>query len=65
MMEFDFGLGETLDMLRASVQRFARDEIAPLAVETDRSNEFPRGAMAKTGCARRAGYYRGRTVRRC
>ena len=49
MMEFDFGLGETLDMLRASVQKFARDEIAPLAVETDRSNEFPRALWPKLG----------------
>ena len=39
--EFDFGLGETLDVVRAQVRRFARTEIAPLANEIDRSNQFP------------------------
>ena len=39
--EFDFGLGETLDVVRAQVRRFARAEIAPLANEIDRSNQFP------------------------
>jgi isovaleryl-CoA dehydrogenase len=40
--DFDFGLGETLDEVRAQVRRFARAEIAPLAEHIDRSNEFPR-----------------------
>src|SRR5580765_5013356 len=40
--DFDFGLGETLDEVRAQVRRFARAEIAPLAAQMDRSNEFPR-----------------------
>ena len=39
--EFDFGLGETLDVVRAQVRRFARAEIAPYATEIDRSNQFP------------------------
>ena len=39
--DFDFGLGDTLDEVRASVRRFARAEIAPLADETDRRNAFP------------------------
>jgi isovaleryl-CoA dehydrogenase len=39
--EFDFGLGETLDAVRAQVRRFARAEIAPLANDIDRSNQFP------------------------
>jgi isovaleryl-CoA dehydrogenase len=39
--EFDFGLGETLDEVRAQVRRFARAEIAPLASDIDRSNRFP------------------------
>ncbi|MGH8253955.1 MAG: isovaleryl-CoA dehydrogenase [Steroidobacteraceae bacterium] len=39
--EFDFGLGETLDLVRAQVRRFARAEIAPLANDIDRSNQFP------------------------
>jgi len=37
----DFGLGETIDILRDSVAGFARREIAPRAAEIDRSNEFP------------------------
>jgi isovaleryl-CoA dehydrogenase len=45
----DFGLGETLDMLRASVQQFAAAEIAPRAAEIDRSNEFPAHLWRKLG----------------
>jgi len=36
-----FGLPEEIEALRDQVQRFARERIAPLAAETDRSNEFP------------------------
>ena len=49
MSDFDFGLGQTLDMLRASIQQFARDEIAPLAAKVDESNEFPRELWPKLG----------------
>ena len=45
----DFGLGETIDQLRASVRSFTADEIAPLAAEIDRSNEFPRQLWPKMG----------------
>ena len=38
-MKFD--LGEEIDALRETVGRFARDEVAPLAEQTDRENEFP------------------------
>ena len=37
----DFGLGDTADMLRDSVMRFASDEIAPRAADIDRTNAFP------------------------
>ena len=41
MFDFDFGLGEDLDMLREAVRSFAADNIAPRAEEIDRKNEFP------------------------
>ncbi len=49
MFQFNFGLGETLDMLRDSVQQFARQEIAPMAQAIDASNEFPRDLWPRLG----------------
>ncbi len=37
----NFGLGEDIDALRDMTHRFAQEKIAPLAAETDESNEFP------------------------
>jgi len=48
-MEFDFGLGETLDMLRATVRQFAAREIAPIAAAVDANNEFPRELWPRLG----------------
>jgi len=45
----DFHLGETIDMLRATVQQFAADEIGPRAAEIDRSNQFPDDLWRKMG----------------
>jgi len=45
----DFGLGETIDMLRDSVQSFAADEIAPRAAAIDHDNEFPPDLWKKMG----------------
>lgn len=45
----NFNLGETVDMLRDAVRDFANAEIAPLAAETDRSNEFPNQLWPKFG----------------
>ncbi|SDJ58383.1 isovaleryl-CoA dehydrogenase [Billgrantia gudaonensis] len=45
----DFGLDETLDMLRDQVNAFARDEIAPRAAEIDEKNEFPNDLWRKFG----------------
>ena len=45
----DFAMGEEIDMLRDTVRRFADAEIAPLAAEIDRSNEFPNHLWRKRG----------------
>ncbi len=42
MFDFNFGLGDDIDMLRESVSDFAADRIAPRAEEIDSSNQFPR-----------------------
>ena len=49
MPGLDFGLGETADMIRASVESFAQAEIAPRAEEIDVSNEFPRDLWPRLG----------------
>ena len=52
MLDFpalDFHLGETIGMLRRSVQDFAAAEIAPRAAEIDRSNQFPMDLWRKMG----------------
>jgi isovaleryl-CoA dehydrogenase len=45
----NFDLGETADLLRDSVKGFAEAEIAPLAAEIDRSNEFPNHLWRRMG----------------
>src|SRR5450755_497277 len=45
----EFHHGETIDMLRATVQQFAADQIAPRAAEIDRSNQFPPDLWKKMG----------------
>jgi isovaleryl-CoA dehydrogenase len=45
----NFNLGETADMLRASVQSFASDEIAPRAADIDHQNLFPSDLWSKMG----------------
>jgi len=49
--DFDFGLGEVIDEVRAQARRFARERIAPRAEEIDRSNEFPRDLWPELGNA--------------
>jgi isovaleryl-CoA dehydrogenase len=45
----DFDLGETAEMIRDTTARFADAEIAPIAAEIDRTNEFPRHLWPKIG----------------
>jgi isovaleryl-CoA dehydrogenase len=49
MPGLDFGLGESADLLRDTVRRFAADEIAPRAREIDESNDFPRDLWPRLG----------------
>ncbi|HRO61335.1 MAG TPA: acyl-CoA dehydrogenase family protein, partial [Burkholderiaceae bacterium] len=44
-----FDLGETIEMLRDSVQTFAAKEIAPRAADIDRDNAFPADLWKKLG----------------
>jgi len=45
----DFGLGETIEMLRQTVADFAADQIAPRAGQIDRDNRFPGDLWGKMG----------------
>jgi isovaleryl-CoA dehydrogenase len=47
--EFDFGLGEDIDLLRATVQEFARRELAPRAAAIDRDDSMPRDLWPRLG----------------
>lgn len=45
----NYHLNDTAKLLRDTVNRFAREEIAPLASQIDKSNEFPRALWPKMG----------------
>ncbi|HEY3181146.1 MAG TPA: isovaleryl-CoA dehydrogenase [Casimicrobiaceae bacterium] len=45
----NFALGEDVDMLRATIQQFAANEIAPRSADIDRTNEFPPDLWRKMG----------------
>ncbi|WP_322528367.1 isovaleryl-CoA dehydrogenase [Salinicola sp. LHM] len=47
--ELDFGLDDTLNMLREQINAFARDEIAPRAAQIDHDNAFPNELWRKFG----------------
>jgi len=49
MFDFDFGLGDDVEMLKQTVQAFAQDHLAPLAAEIDRTNRFPRDLWPQFG----------------
>jgi isovaleryl-CoA dehydrogenase len=42
VQDFDFGLGEDIELLRETVREFAATEVAPRADAIDRENVFPR-----------------------
>jgi isovaleryl-CoA dehydrogenase len=48
-VDFDFGLGEDIELLRETVRGFAADRIAPRAAEIDASNEFPADLWPELG----------------
>jgi isovaleryl-CoA dehydrogenase len=45
----NFDLGDTIDLLRDAVYDFAQAEIAPIAADIDRNNEFPNPLWRKLG----------------
>lgn len=47
--QLNFGLGETANLLRESIQGFVGDEIAPLADSIDKNDEFPLELWPKMG----------------
>jgi len=49
MMQFDFALGETADMIRNTTRRFAEERIAPLAARIDAEDWFPRELWPQMG----------------
>jgi isovaleryl-CoA dehydrogenase len=49
VIDFDFDLGDDINLLRDSVARFADDKIAPRAADIDASNEFPKDLWPELG----------------
>ena len=49
MFDFDFGLGDDVDLLRDSVAAFASDQIASRANDIDSENKFPRDLWPQLG----------------
>ncbi len=49
MKSLDFDLGEEIDQLRETVQRFASAMVAPHAVQADRDNAFPQALWRQFG----------------
>jgi len=47
--QLNFGLGETVDLLRDQVRAFVKKQIAPIADETDQNNLFPHALWTELG----------------
>src|SRR3990167_7007354 len=45
----NFGLGETIDLLRETIHQFAEREIAPIAATIDATNQFPKALWPLLG----------------
>ena len=56
--QLNFGLGDTANLLRESVQGFVSTEIAPFAADIDREDHFPEELWQKMGALGSFGYYR-------
>jgi isovaleryl-CoA dehydrogenase len=49
MPGLEFDLGEMADTIRGTTERFAREQIAPIAAEIDEKDEFPRHLWPQMG----------------
>jgi len=45
----DFGLSDEQRLIQESVRQFAREQVAPIAAEIDRTGEYPRSTLALMG----------------
>ena len=45
----DFNLGKDINLLKESIEDFCKGEIAPLADEIDKKNDFPSHLWKKNG----------------
>jgi isovaleryl-CoA dehydrogenase len=48
-LDFDFGLGDEVGLLRDQARRFATERVAPLAAEVDVTDKFPRELWPEIG----------------
>jgi isovaleryl-CoA dehydrogenase len=48
-LSFNFGLGETAEMIRTTARSFSQQKIAPRAAEIDQTNAFPRDLWPQMG----------------
>jgi isovaleryl-CoA dehydrogenase len=49
MEDFDFGMGDDIDTLRATVADYAQRRVAPMAAQIDHDNRFPRELWPEMG----------------
>ena len=49
IQDFDFNLGDTVDLLRESIKDFSNKEIALISSDIDKNNDFPQELWKKMG----------------